>query len=235
MVRVMVFAFLTCLAALPAAAGGAPAGWDHVKWNNPNHRTPKYVIGRILVKHPHTPAGLRAALPEIQRAYPGTKILGSKGDKISVPGVGVIDVILAAGEGGRAWQWLPVDNSPSSARQAARHGQALARHGARMLAHGGPGPMPGWDAAKWNNPNHRTPKYVIGRILARYPHTPAGLRAALPEIEKEYPGTMIVGSKGDKLDIPGVGVIDVIQAAGEGGRAWQWLPVQPAAERQPLL
>ena len=27
------------------------------------------------------------------------------------------------------------------------------------------GAMPGWDTSKWSDPNHQTPKYVVGRIL----------------------------------------------------------------------
>src|SRR5690606_33062878 len=34
-------------AAVNALSGGVPSGWDAAKWNNPNHNTPKYQIGRI--------------------------------------------------------------------------------------------------------------------------------------------------------------------------------------------
>lgn len=85
---------------------------------------------------------------------------------------------------------------------------------------------PGWDAKKWADPRHQTPKYAIGRILAIFPHTPEGLRMAMPVIQKGYPGASILPGKGDKAHIPCVGVIDLIQAAGEGGKAWQWLVVK---------
>lgn len=85
-----------------------PAGWDEKKWYDTSHQTPKYVVGRIVAKYPHTPDGLKQALPQIQAAYPGAQITGSKGDKLSIPGVGLVDVVQAAGEGGKAWQWLPV-------------------------------------------------------------------------------------------------------------------------------
>lgn len=59
-------------------------------------------------------------------------------------------------------------------------------------------------------------------ILSRFPHTPAGLQQALPEIQKLYPGVKIMGSKGDKLDFGDGEIVDTILAAGEGGRGWTW-------------
>jgi hypothetical protein len=80
---------------------------------------------------------------------------------------------------------------------------------------------PGWDAAKWNNPDHVTPKYVVGRILARYPPTPDGLTEAMPDIQKAFPGTTRIGD--DKIDIPDVGVIDVgLSFSIGGGVGWWW-------------
>ena len=95
------------------------------------------------------------------------------------------------------------------------------------------GNMAGFDAAKLANPAHDTFKYQMGRILQGYANTPAGLREALPEIQQLVPGAKIVGSKGDSIDFgtyvdnrgTRIGVIDLVQAAGEGGKAWQWLPV----------
>jgi hypothetical protein len=83
-------------------------------------------------------------------------------------------------------------------------------------------PCPGgWDAAKWNNPEHTTPKYVIGRILSYYPPTPDGLTSAMPEIQKAYPGTTRVGD--DKIDIPDVGLVDVgLSFSIGGGVGWWW-------------
>ena len=95
------------------------------------------------------------------------------------------------------------------------------------------GTLAGYDSTKLANENHRSAKYEIGRILQYYPNTPDGLKAALPEIQQLAPNARIVGSKGDKIDFGGwvdgrgeaIGVIDVLEAAGLGGRAWQWLPV----------
>lgn len=96
------------------------------------------------------------------------------------------------------------------------------------------GRMAGFDGGKLANTAHDSTKYQVGRILQFYPNTPAGLRDALPEIQQIAPGATIAGSKGDKLDfgdyVDGrgerIGVIDIIQAAGLGGTAWQWIPVK---------
>jgi len=82
--------------------------------------------------------------------------------------------------------------------------------------------LPGWDACKWNDPDHQTPKYVVGRIVAAFPHTPAGLRQAAPIINAVYPGTTILAGKGDKVLIPCVGTVDLITSAGTGGTGWWW-------------
>jgi hypothetical protein len=87
----------------PKAAGGAMAGWDQEKWANTNHQTPKYGVGRILSNYAPTVEGLAQALPEIQRAYPGVTFDGK--DKLMIPGVGTIDVLVGASQGGREWAW----------------------------------------------------------------------------------------------------------------------------------
>jgi hypothetical protein len=104
-------------AATPRPAIGTMAGFDPVKLANSSHNTFKYEIGRILQGYANTPEGLREALPEIQTIAPNAKIIGSKGDKVDFGDytdkngerIGVIDILQAAGLGGRAWQWLPVE------------------------------------------------------------------------------------------------------------------------------
>lgn len=84
-----------------------------------------------------------------------------------------------------------------------------------------PGAVPaGWDATKWNDPNHQSPKYVAGRILSQYPPTVEGAKAAAAEIAKAYPGTTFNGK--DMLTIPGVGAVDILRGASVGGQGWQW-------------
>jgi hypothetical protein len=84
-----------------------------------------------------------------------------------------------------------------------------------------PETMHGWNAAKWADPTHVTPKYVIGRILANFPPTPQGLQDAMPEIQRAMPGTTLVGD--DKLSLPGVGLVDVgLSFSVGGGVGWWW-------------
>jgi hypothetical protein len=79
----------------------------------------------------------------------------------------------------------------------------------------------GWDPAKWVDASHTTPKYVIGRILWRYPPSPESLAQALPAIQAKYPGTTQVSQ--DKLQIPEWGLIDVGVDFGPGhGASWAW-------------
>jgi hypothetical protein len=91
-----------------------------------------------------------------------------------------------------------------------------------------PPPMPGWDAVKWADPSHVTVKYVAGRIMARFrpgDWLDTGKR-------EEIMGAFRAGGLNptavglDKVDFNnGFGAIDIVQAAHDGGRAWQWLPV----------
>jgi len=77
---------------------------------------------------------------------------------------------------------------------------------------GSPQAPPGWDQAKWANTAHQSPKYAVGRILSQYPQTTEGLKQAMPEIIKAYPGAVQTGE--DTIKIPGVGEIDVVKAGG---------------------
>jgi len=81
-------------------------------------------------------------------------------------------------------------------------------------------PMPGWDRAKWANPNHQTPKYVIGRILSQYAPRTENMDAVVAEIARAYPGTRRTGS-GD-ITVPGIGSTDILRAADVGGKGWQF-------------
>jgi hypothetical protein len=84
---------------------------------------------------------------------------------------------------------------------------------------GAPQAMPGWDQTKWADPAHQSPKYVVGRILSQYPQTTDGLKQAMGEIQKAYPGAQQTGE--DTLSIPGVSTsVDVVKA---GGGFW-WGP-----------
>src|SRR6187431_582125 len=79
----------------------------------------------------------------------------------------------------------------------------------------------GYDPAKWTNPAHQTPKYVVGRILSSYNlNDPTQLQAAMADIAKAYPGTTWAGR--DVVNIPGIGPVDIIRDfGGQSGIAWQ--------------
>ena len=124
-----------------------------------------------------------------------------------------------------------VQNLPQSADTASA--ATMATQGSAAASRSVVGTMAGFDRGKLADTTHESMKYTIGRILQYYPNTPAGLRDALPEIQQLVPGASIVGGSGDKLDFgsyvdskgQATGVIDVLEAAGSGGRAWQWAPV----------
>jgi hypothetical protein len=82
------------------------------------------------------------------------------------------------------------------------------------------GAMPGWDSKKWSDPNHQTPKYVVGRLLQDIPPRTQNMAMAVARIAAAYPGARQIGP-GD-VSIPGVGTVDILQAAGAGGKAWQF-------------
>jgi len=88
---------------LAGAPYAAPPGWNNDKWNDPNHQTPKYAVGRILSQFEPRTENMDAIVAEVAKAYPGTRRTGN-GD-ITIPGVGSIDILQAADVGGKAWHW----------------------------------------------------------------------------------------------------------------------------------
>ena len=100
--------------------GPAPPGFDPEKWANPNHQTPKYAVSRILAQHGGTPEGVAAAMPDLIKAYPGATFNGK--DKVTIPGLGTIDVVKAAGLGGQGLQWIPEGEEGGGGGEAAPGG-----------------------------------------------------------------------------------------------------------------
>ncbi|HEY3381476.1 MAG TPA: hypothetical protein VGK32_06890 [Vicinamibacterales bacterium] len=87
---------------------------------------------------------------------------------------------------------------------------------------------PGWNGAKWTDLGHTTPKYVVGRILARYSPSDwldtAKRDTILGDLKAAGFNVTAVGK--DKVDFGSeLGKIDIVQGASSGGQAWQWLPV----------
>jgi hypothetical protein len=89
----------------------------------------------------------------------------------------------------------------------------------------GPAPFnPGPAPLGWDDPEHDTIKYEVGRIINQFPHTPAGLDQAWAQIHALYPNATRVD--GDEIDFhDGYGPVDLIQASEgpAGGTAWQWI------------
>lgn len=82
--------------------GNAPAGFDMTKWGNADHQTPKYVLGRIVNAYAKDGridlGGMEKAFADIQRAYPGSTWSGK--DKVTVPGVGEVDLVKGMSDDG---------------------------------------------------------------------------------------------------------------------------------------
>lgn len=97
---------------LGQAAGGAMAGWDQTNWDDQNMQTPKYVVGRILSNYSPDIQGLSAAMAEIQKAYPGATFDGK--DKVTIPGLGTIDMLVNAGGENGSWAWQDLTNDPGT-------------------------------------------------------------------------------------------------------------------------
>ncbi len=111
MATLVVGAFL-CAPAMVGAA--ALEGYDYAKIDNPNHKTPKYLFGRVAMKHEldgvHSKADaqalLESMLPEMKEA--GLEIGDIKGDKILVKteiGWEWVDVVRGAGAPNPGWWW----------------------------------------------------------------------------------------------------------------------------------
>jgi hypothetical protein len=80
----------------------------------------------------------------------------------------------------------------------------------------------GWDPNKWGDEGRQTTKYVVGRILAKYPPTTAGMNQAWAELKDLFPGATFNG-KDTISGLPGTqGPVDVLVGAGAGGTGWAW-------------
>ena len=94
----------------------------------------------------------------------------------------------------------------------------------------------GYESSKLGSNTHQTPKYAVGRIVSNYEDTPDGLRQALPDLQRAYPGVQLIGTNGDKLDFRNtdwkeLGVIDIGMSFSTGGRqGFQWLPDESGME-----
>lgn len=83
--------------------------------------------------------------------------------------------------------------------------------------------LEGFDMRKLDDPSTTSVKYQAARVFQNYAPTVDNLGNVVSALNAAGLPATQVGD--DTIDFGGsVGKIDVIRAAGEGGRAWQWLP-----------
>lgn len=83
--------------------------------------------------------------------------------------------------------------------------------------------LEGFDMQKLDDPSKMSVKYQAARVFQNYAPTVDNLADVVAALNNAGLTATQVGD--DTIDFGGsVGKIDVIRAAGEGGRAWQWLP-----------
>ncbi len=194
-------------------------GYDQTKLDNPEHRTPKYLFGRVAqdfkldsVQGDKARAEelLKAMVPDLKAA--GLEVVGVQGDRIQVKtevGYEWVDVIRGAGTNEPGWQWgsegKGTPEPTASAREwAAKVGLNLDAEGSVAPAAGaaaGAGAAAaaaGGAAAMNNGPKVLGAQIDSARVLAvlnRYPADGQGLTRAVkdPELQKLYPGVMTYG------------------------------------------
>jgi hypothetical protein len=83
----------------------------------------------------------------------------------------------------------------------------------------------GWSRKKWNDPDHNTTKYVAGRIMARYSPSdwldPTMREKILADFRAAGLNATAIGKDGCDFG-DGYGEVDIVKAAGLGGKAWRW-------------
>lgn len=224
-------------------------GYDQAKLDDPEHRTPKYIFGRVAqnfkldsVQSDKAKAAdlLEAMVPELRAA--GLEVVGVSGDKIQVKtelGYEWVDVIRGAGAAKPGWQWG--SEGAGTAEPTATVQEWQAKTGTAPAAAAAPAAPAGPQAP-----------IVLGKqldggkvtaILRKYKPDGQGLTQAVkdPELQKLYPGVMSYGghsngkafnaddrlAKGlnvDKLFFPNGAIVDVIKGAGAAGADWGWMP-----------
>lgn len=124
--------------------------------------------------------------------------------------------------------------APAAAPEAAAVAQAVAG----PPAGGKGGILEGFSADKMGmgmDKQMKSPKYAFAAVAQKYDQSdPAQRQAMMAELKNHPSGffknAQLTGSKGDILDVGeqtdpvwgGIRQFDVIRAAGEGGKAWQW-------------
>lgn len=93
------------------------------------------------------------------------------------------------------------------------------------------GSLEGFEHTKLADSAHATVKYKVGRLMAKYPPTAAGLAALVADPEFKGLGIQSLGN--GNLKLPDGTVIDAIRGFQQGGQGWQWGVVDPNAAATP--
>ena len=129
----------------PAASKTAPAGFNNEKWNDPNHQTPKYVVGRILSQIP---------------ALDGEHGQGGRGDRQGVPR--------------RAAQWQRRRDDPRCRLRRHPGRRRRGRQAVALRRRRRQGWRQGWRQERWRHrcEHHRHPerKRRSARLCGRWRH-----------------------------------------------------------------
>lgn len=89
--------------------------------------------------------------------------------------------------------------------------------------------LEGFEKDKFDDPNKHDTKYDFVHLVGGLPPTPATLDAQWDAIVKKFPNAKRTGT--GSIDFgDGGGSIDVIRAAGEGGKAWHFEPESGASD-----
>jgi hypothetical protein len=205
--------------AAPAVKPAAPAahmsvgpvpleGYDHDKLYNMEHKTQKYLFGRVASHYPLTEvkdkasgeALLKRMRPDMEAA--GLQILDIQGDKIKVVtdiGVEWVDVIRGSGSGNPGWWWgsegKPVSAEPAPA--PASPAPAPAPSPAPAPAPAGPPPAPTGDLtpeeraiAEWAGiePSRHSYTYLMDEMAAIFDQNAIGPGVNQPKYVSELQG-----------------------------------------------
>lgn len=185
-------------------------GYDQAKLDNPNHRTPKYIFGRVAqnfkLDSVQSDKGraeqlLKAMVPDLQAA--GLEVVGVSGDKIQVKtelGYEWVDVIRGAGAANPGWQWGSEGAGTPEPTRTVQEWAARTGGGGAPASGGSGGAAPGGVAN--NGPKVLGGQIDSGKVLGilkRYSPNGQGLTQAVkdPALQRLYPGVMTFGGLGN--------------------------------------
>ncbi len=220
-------------------------GYDQGKLDNPNHKTPKYIFGRVAqgfkldsVQGDKAKAEelLKAMVPELREK--GLEVVSVEGDRIQVKtehGYEWVDVVRGAGTDKPGWWWgsegKGTPNPTGSSKEWAQATGQTAPGGAASpsASSGGAAPAAGGaavSAPKATPLGNQIDSAKVMAILKKQQPTNEGMRAAEGELQQAFPGVKILDHpvRLDKLQFTNGAVVDVVVGAGGPNPSWGWMP-----------